>query len=162
VVRANHVVERLPGGTGWHDGVRAVVEHHTAVGDRAPACETPHGLDAEELSDGIGVGVGAALPLLWGPENHRTSFPAALTLVGFRKLSLAPRVREPGDSRSEEERSVIGGWRRCGVGEGGAIRFQSGDVPLAKNCGFGTSGTKRRNVWAWTGKTQKYNPSIHF
>jgi hypothetical protein len=82
VVRADHVVERLPGGTGWHDGVRAVVEHHTAVGDRAPAREPPHGLDAGKFRDGIEVGVGAALSLLWGPENHRTSFPAALTLVG--------------------------------------------------------------------------------
>lgn len=85
MVRADHVVERLPGGVDRHEGGGAVVENQAAIGDRTTAgrARAAHGFDKSEVGVVAGARTRAALPLWWSPENH----PAALSRpLGFWKL----------------------------------------------------------------------------
>lgn len=72
VVRADHVVERLPGSVGKREGGGAVVEGQAAIGDRTTAgrARDAHGFDKTEIGVIAGAGACAALPLWWSPENH--------------------------------------------------------------------------------------------
>jgi len=86
VVRADHVVERLPGGVGRHEGGGAVVENQAAIGDRTTAgrARAAHGFDKSKVGVVASARASAALPLWWSPENHLAAlFPP----LGFWKLT---------------------------------------------------------------------------
>lgn len=127
VVRADHVIKRLLGDAGRHEGGGAVVKDQAAIGywTTAGRARAADGLEKGEVSIVAGAGVRAALPLLWGPENHLADFFSVFRLqfgwfLGFWSSGeeAGAGSREPG--RGREKR----GRRRWGRRRGGETRFE--------------------------------------
>jgi len=89
VVRAYHVVERLPGGVGRHEGGGAVVENQAAIGDRTTAgrASAAHGFEKSEIGGVAGARARAALPLWWSPENHLAALFSPPGVLELRQFS---------------------------------------------------------------------------
>lgn len=90
VVRADHVVERLPGGVSRHEGGGAVVENQAAIGDRTTAGRgrAAHGFEKSEVGVVGTARARAALPLWWSPENHLAAWGSG----SFSSSVATPRV----------------------------------------------------------------------
>lgn len=115
VVRADHVVERLPGGVGRHEGGGAVVENQAAIGDRTTAgrARAAHGFEKSEVGVVAGARARAALPLWWSPENHLAALFSPPGVLEAPAVQLVSRV--------------LDFWRggRSGVGRGAGMEMEA-------------------------------------